>query len=96
MENISTGFVSTLGVIVATITRGWAFRILWGWFVARTFGLQPLTIPQALGLALVVSFVAKPKIDTKEGYSLAWASMSVIAEALLTLGLGWIILQFML
>lgn len=41
-------------IIVASILNGWAISVLWLWFVAPLFGLPVLTIPQAIGLSLVI------------------------------------------
>lgn len=41
---------------VEAIISGFAFKVSWTWFVVATFGVAPLTIPQALGLALMVSY----------------------------------------
>lgn len=37
-----------------TILNGWCLTILWHWFVETTFGMQPLRIAEAIGVALVV------------------------------------------
>ena len=44
-------------MIVSPIWRGYAFSKLWLWFIVSTFGAVPLGIAQAIGLALVVSFL---------------------------------------
>lgn len=44
-----------LGLIVTQpIWYGWVLHVLWGWFVTPTFAVPLLTIPQALGLAVIL------------------------------------------
>jgi hypothetical protein len=60
----------TIGVmgllIAATILRGWALSILWGWFVVPVFGLPPLSIPQAIGIAVTFSLIAHQYVPSKD------------------------------
>lgn len=44
-------------MVVLTILRGLVLQALWGWFMVTTFGLPTLTLVEALGLSLVVSFL---------------------------------------
>lgn len=49
---------ATLGIMAGTtILRGIVLQALWGWFVAETFNIVELTLAQAIGLSLVVSFL---------------------------------------
>lgn len=43
--------------VIGSIVYGWALSLLWSWFIVPTFGLTPLSIPVAIGLALIVSFM---------------------------------------
>ena len=38
------------------ILRGIVFCKLWAWFIAPLFGLAPISIPAAIGIALIVIF----------------------------------------
>lgn len=49
----------------AAMINGWALSKLWSWFIVTTFGLPALTIPAAIGLATVVSFMTT-KLDDKK------------------------------
>lgn len=84
--------------LIGIVLRGWVLSVLWKWFIVSTFGLQPLSIVQAIGVSLILSYLLNiyhpPKnLKTLEGVS------EMIAEALLVpffiLGFGWIVLQFM-
>ena len=50
-------------LILGTIFNGWALMLLWGWFVVIPFGLPALSLGQALGLSMVVSFMTYQYID---------------------------------
>lgn len=39
------------------IWRGYVLSILWRWFIVVPFGAPILTVPQAIGVAIVVSFL---------------------------------------
>lgn len=44
--------------IFTTLWYGYALTVLWAWFMPKTFGLSPLSIPAGLGLALIVQMLA--------------------------------------
>ena len=59
-----------LGTIVfialGAIIEGWVLTILWGWFMVPLFHLPELSLLFGIGLALIVSFIAKqPQILSK-------------------------------
>lgn len=68
--------MSALGYIAATILwmvytctlSGWALSILWSWFMVAVFALPALTIPQAIGVSLVVSYLTH-QVDHKDDRS---------------------------
>ena len=45
-------------VIICTPLVGWTIKVLWGWFMVPIFAVPQLAISQALGLYMVVSFMA--------------------------------------
>ena len=57
--------MSALGTVSATVLvlaytwalSGWALSLLWSWFIVTAFALPALSIPQALGLSLVVGYM---------------------------------------
>lgn len=59
------GLLAILGVILflvlylggLTLLNGWVLSKLWLWFVVPIFGFKPLTVVQAIGIALVVRFL---------------------------------------
>ena len=46
-----------LALTVAPIMNGFAISTLWGWFIVPMFGLPALSIPYAIGLSLIVSYM---------------------------------------
>jgi len=43
--------ITTLLIVI----QGWVISTLWGWFIVPTFGLPELTIPIAMGIAMILS-----------------------------------------
>ena len=81
---------------VSAILKGLVLRILWGWFIVPLTNLPPLTIPMALGVSLVVSFLtyqyAKQPENTDEDQVTALLKsllMSFFQPAIVLL-FGWI------
>lgn len=56
---------TVVGSIVLLLYGGWIFQTLWGWFVATTFGIQTLSLPQAIGLSIFTSLITW-KLPSKE------------------------------
>ena|SRR3990167_4864153 len=83
--------------IVGAIAQGWALSTLWSWFVADFFGLPLLTIPQSIGIALLVGMFFSPSMKEKDEDVLS-LFLNLVGKAifnpLIVVGLGWIVLQF--
>ena len=85
-------------LIVSPIANGWALSILWKWFIVPLFGLGSLSIAQAIGLGLVVSFVAMPSpTKLQESYTEWLGRMYGIAitKPLYSLLFGYIVKGFL-
>ena len=84
--------LSTLAAILyVTALNGWAFSVLWKWFIAGTFGLPEITIPHAAGLGIIAVYFRRPVSRNKDMdhsewlfRGLGWATFN----ALFSLGLG--------
>ena len=57
MAFIVTLLLSALVAGLLSIWEGFVFMKLWAWFVVPMFGLPALTIPVAIGIALLVGFL---------------------------------------
>jgi hypothetical protein len=93
-ENGTAILISVAAAGAVLVLHGWVFKILWWWFVAPVFGLPALTVAQALGIGLMVSFLTK-QLGLAEKEREAWESvLESIAQPFLVLGFGWLVHQF--
>ena len=83
-------------IVLGSILRGWALSILWGWFIVPFFGLPPLSIPYAIGIALVVTYVTGHPDNIKEEYKEGTGKTLAITilQPFVVLLVGWIITKF--
>ena len=91
------GLVAVL--VISTIANGFALSVLWGWFISPVFGLPALTIVQAIGLSMVVSYLTYQYIrDSGEKKTLTKSILTELVMAILrpalVLGLGAIVNLF--
>jgi hypothetical protein len=92
---IAFGGISLFGVILAfsVLINGWAFWLLWQWFVPSVFiGLPVLTLGQAIGLGMVVSYATYTYVPSKEDDK--GSAMILIFRPLLSVLFGFIVKQF--
>jgi len=91
------GYIAATAVVLfyATVFNGWALSLLWSWFIVTTFGLPPLSVPAAIGIATLFSHLAFRVGDEnkEESYVTALARVAITAtvKPLLTLGLGSVV-----
>lgn len=53
------------GIVTSAIWRGYVLSIMWGWFITATFGIRTLSIPAAIGVSYIFSFMC-PTTDCKK------------------------------
>ena len=90
--------IAFLFVIVAfsAALNGFVLTKLWAWFIVPTFGLPALSIPVAIGIALIVGRLVPPiKNKEEEKKSFNVAMMEVIAPPFAALLIGWIVTLFL-
>ncbi len=75
-------------VVISAILRGFALQVLWGWFVVEWFGLKALSIPEALGLSLVVGFLTLQY--QKDERSFGEKMIYAIVVSVIVLAIGWL------
>ena len=86
-------------ILISTLWGGYVLTILWKWFIVATLHFPQISIPSAIGLLLVVSFMThqfgyiENKIDLNT-YFLQRLSHAFV-KPLYALGIGWIVHQFM-
>ena len=95
--NKLTTVVGQLSLAAVSITlNGWAFSILWGWFIVTTFGMVPVTIPAAIGLVCVVGYATKQHVPKNDSDEDIWHDLKVsFLNPFVALGAGWIVKGFM-
>lgn len=85
-------------VFAGALWSGYVLSILWSWFMAPIFSLPMLSIPQAIGVALVIGYLTKQsksnlkKDENHESYK-DWVEMLLSPAAALLV--GWIVKQFL-
>lgn len=102
--------ITILLLIMAStaIVNGYVLSVLWGWFVVPALGLPPLTIPSAIGLAMVIGYLThqyspKDKIEPEDEEErkkqkkkeLIDAISHIISRPISCLIVGWIVHLFM-
>jgi len=80
---------------IVTMWHGFIFMTLWGWFIVPTFGLAPLTLAVAIGVALVVRMLTISfKVDAKSPDVIKGFFTGMFGYAIFLL-IGWIVKGFM-
>lgn len=90
-----------VAVIAGAITNGWALTMLWSWFIVPVFGLPILSLPQAIGVAMVITFLTKHAIRENKGKDKdIWIVIgevlgAVIAIPIFVVCIGYIVTLFL-
>lgn len=85
---------------VSAILNGWALSKLWEWFVVPPFDLPSLSIPEAIGVALIVSYLtffhvdAEPNSSDDNSKALQSIYRSVLAPVF-AVAIGWVVQMFL-
>ena len=84
---------------LSVVWRGYAFSVLWGWFIIPYFGVAALSIPVAIGLTMVVSFLTYQFIHTVDERSTSEKVTEGVVLGFLhpafALLFGWIVTYFL-
>lgn len=87
-------FLGQIALLAASLTwRGYVLSVLWGWFVVRGFGLVSLSVPLAMGLALIVSFLTVSLAKTERSWT-ERIGLAALMPAMVLL-IGWIVTKFL-
>lgn len=71
--------------------NGWAFATIWGWLIVPVFGLPLLTIPQAIGVSIVVCYPFLKMVKSgQENHS--WVVLWL--RPLFMMGIAWVVKFF--
>lgn len=79
------------------LLNGFVFQTLWAWFIVPTFGLAALTVLQAVGVGLVVSFLThQSDVQYKDLEEDSTKRLVLLVlRPLMILGVAWIVQLFM-
>ena len=85
---------------LSAIWRGYALAILWAWFAVPIFLLPELSIPQAIGVLMMISFathqtIENPNDKRSEEDRLGKAMIRAALEPLFALAIGWVVTLFL-
>lgn len=100
MEILLAVFGVSALLVLTSIWRGYVFSVLWKWFIVPVFPAMPLlSIPVAIGIAMVVSFLAYQytysKDDRSDTAKLGGAFGMALFYPALVLLMGWVVTLFL-
>lgn len=95
------GIAFILLLVLSAIINGFVLSILWSWFIVPLFGLPTLTIPQAIGISMIVSYLTRHSVLSGNEKQREWLDVIsdliswVIAYPLFVLFTAWVVVQFL-
>lgn len=93
------GFVVAIAAAIglSALLNGYVLSKLWAWFIVTTFHAPPLSLPAAIGLALVVSYLTYQHADTPKNPESKWWSLILvlILRPLMALAFGAVVHSFL-
>ena len=76
-------FLGMIGfMIIAYLLDGLALKLLWGWFMVPTFGLPVISLVQAIGIGIVISFLTQQHIPRDEEQQTEMMVFTVVVPVL--------------
>ena len=96
MENFGRFIAKGALSIIVTLIQGFVLMWLWRWFIVP-LGVKVLTIPWAVGVALLVHYMAgdEPKSTKLSDAQFLQAVLEAVIYALIMLGIGYVFHRFM-
>lgn len=76
--------------VVEVLLHGIVISILWGWFMAPTFGLPKITIPVAAGIAILISTITNQYVHREEETLLKVGVYNLVMPVMAFI-VGWIL-----
>lgn len=90
-------FAGIPGIIaISAVLKGFVLTKLWVWFIVPLFGFEPLRMPFAIGLAIVVGFLTHQVDNTKSENktSIGEQFIATFIRPFVTLGIGYFVQMF--
>lgn len=99
METLGKVIFGLFGFVFTFVLEGITISTLWGWFIVTQFHLPALSIPSAIGIGAVVSYMTHQNIKEFPDDDTAFTKMTKsfgrsILMAVVYLAVGWVIFQF--
>ena len=101
MNKLITLITLTMFGALQAVWNGYAFSVLWGWFIASKFNAPPISIPEAIGICFIAAYITY-QFDAKS-IELDWVKnkeetlkvmiFSFVKPAV-AIGTGWIVTLF--
>ena len=92
-------WIGLADLLIATpllvLLNGWVLSVLWGWFAVPVFGLPALSIPAALGVQVIVSFLTKHHRKDIPDDERIERLMFYTLRAFGWLAVGWVVQMFL-
>lgn len=97
--SIVIGVVASIFIIsaISSIINGFVLSKLWLWFIVPFFGFAPLSIPLAIGISLIVTFLTYHTIGLKAEDDAAKKrgnAVLVFVRPFVYLLFGWVVHSF--
>jgi hypothetical protein len=76
------------------IYSGFVLSLLWQWFAVGIFGMQPISIPEAIGVSLLIGYLAHQMTpgDEREAKDKLIESVAfLISKPTIFLLVGWVV-----
>lgn len=96
------GYAATTVILMALSAcwSGYALSVLWSWFFVPTFSLPVISIPAAIGIAIVVGYMTKQDQEAKTdgesfGEVLVKASVRAAIKPAVALSIGALVRLWM-
>lgn len=78
------------------VLSGWAISILWKWFIFPVFDLRIISIPEAIGISLIIAHLTHQTPTNKDGRDHPFLSsiLTSMLKPLCAVCIGWIVKLF--
>ena len=92
-------FATLIYTVFGALWRGYVLFLLWAWFMVPTFGAPTLSIPAAIGVSLIVAYLARDGRPEEKGKKFSEQLANGVVHAalapLIALGIGSVVRVFM-
>ena len=101
MELAGLIYILAAAFVLGPILNGVALSVLWGWFVEPLFGLPPLSVPAAIGIAMISQLLVRIDHDDSHYKDMDLSKIvgtvtgKVVAAPILTIAFAWVVKQFL-